>query len=167
MKFKEIANRVTGISIPIFGISWNPPKLEKKVAQNVITFLEDRRVLYNPFELESPENCKQSVIAIREFLTQQLFDVERDSEIGVVLQGMRNSCRKFLDTITKNDFYFKEDGGRIKNDIGFGGQIIFFSSIGELRGTFGFLIANLLIRYEIDCESDLLKILPLEIEIEE
>jgi hypothetical protein len=167
MKFKEISNRITGISIPIFGISWNPPKLEKKIAQDVITFLEDRRVLYNPFQLESPEHCKQSVIQIREFLTQQLYDVEKDSEISKTLRAMRSACRKFLDMVTENDFYFKESEGRIRNDIGFGGQILFFSGIGELRGTFGFLIAKLLIMHGLDCESDLIKILPLEVELEE
>ncbi|WP_433763723.1 DUF6650 family protein [Flavobacterium ginsenosidimutans] len=164
MKFTEIANRVTGISVPIFGISWNPPKLQKKVAENVITFLEDRRILYNPFELESPEHCIQSINAIREFLTQQLFDVESNSELGVVLRAMRSACRKFLDTIAENDLYFTAEVGSVRNDVGFGGQMIFFSGIGELRGTFGFLIANLLIRYGIDCENELLKILPLEID---
>ena len=41
MKFSEILNRLTGISTPIVGISWNPPPLEVNIARKVITFLED------------------------------------------------------------------------------------------------------------------------------
>ena len=52
MTFKQILSRLTGISCPVFGIQWNPPEPEITVAQRVISFLEDRRVLYNPFDLE-------------------------------------------------------------------------------------------------------------------
>jgi hypothetical protein len=50
VKFKQIINRLTGITMPVFGINWNPPTAHVTVARNVITFLEDRRVLYNPFD---------------------------------------------------------------------------------------------------------------------
>lgn len=45
MKFKEIIKRLTGISTPIFGISWNPENTSSDVAKRAISFLEDRRVL--------------------------------------------------------------------------------------------------------------------------
>ncbi len=72
MKFEEIKNRLTGISCPVFGLSWNPPEAECLIAQRVIAFLEDRRVLYVPSEIEVPEHCVQSVLKIREFLTNEL-----------------------------------------------------------------------------------------------
>ncbi|TRW25787.1 hypothetical protein FMM05_06070 [Flavobacterium zepuense] len=110
MKFKEIANRITGISIPIFGISWNPPILERKIAEKVVIFLEDRRVLYNPFQLETPRYCTQSIIQIREFINQQLYDVKRDSELDKILRAMRSACHKFLSILQENDFYFTSEG---------------------------------------------------------
>jgi hypothetical protein len=33
MRFKDIIRRVTGISTPFFGISWNPEKTERDVAK--------------------------------------------------------------------------------------------------------------------------------------
>jgi len=99
-----MANRITGISCPIFGISWNPSKMHVDIADKVVTFLEDRRVLYNPYELEMPKHCKESVIKIREFLTEQLYDIDRDSELGQILRGMRSACRKFLDSTEKSHF---------------------------------------------------------------
>jgi uncharacterized protein DUF6650 len=54
VKFSEIANRLTGISTPLGGVSWQSSDLEVSAARRVIAFLEDRRVLYAPDELEVP-----------------------------------------------------------------------------------------------------------------
>ena len=58
MIFREIRERLTGISCPIFGVSWNPSETERTKAIKIIRFLEDRRVLYNPYEQE----CLISII---------------------------------------------------------------------------------------------------------
>lgn len=163
MTFKEIANSITGISCPVFGISWNPPKMESKIAEKVIIYLEDKRVLYNPYDLEMPDHCIQSVDDIRKFLTEQLFDAKKDGELSYNLRAMRSACRKFLDMTTMNSNYFSRQNGRVDSNLGMGGQMLFYSGIGELRGTFGVLIAQVLVMYGIDCESELLTILPLEI----
>jgi len=78
MTFKEIVSRITGFSFPLFGVSWNPSKPEIEVARKVITFLEDRRVLFIVYELESPSHCAESIVKIREFLTEQLFNLVRN-----------------------------------------------------------------------------------------
>ncbi len=103
MKFKQIINRLTGFSTPVFGINWNPPKAHVTVARNVITFLEDRRVLYNPYEMEVPRYCIDSVIEIRRFLTAQIADLADDDGLCRNLRAMRAACRKFLDTVNDGD----------------------------------------------------------------
>lgn len=65
MKFSEIANRLTGISTPFGGASWQPAEMEIAAARRVIAFLEDRHVLYEPSEMEVPSHCVHSVIGIR------------------------------------------------------------------------------------------------------
>jgi len=47
LKHTEIFNRLTGISCPLFGVSWNPPESQRKIAQKIIIFLEAKRVLYS------------------------------------------------------------------------------------------------------------------------
>ncbi len=39
MKLKEVLARVTGFSVPVFGVSWNPPQPEVASARRVLTYL--------------------------------------------------------------------------------------------------------------------------------
>ena len=158
MTFKEIANKITGISIPIFGISWTPAKLEIDVAKKVIVYLEDKRVLYVIYELESPRHCLNSVIQIREFLTTQLFDVDGNSELSTILREMRGTCRNFLNNVQEK-YSFNKISGTIDRELGTE-NIHFYNAMGEFRIRMGILIAKVLIMYGINCESDLLNIIP-------
>ncbi|MGC2234073.1 MAG: DUF6650 family protein [Candidatus Acidiferrum sp.] len=59
-----------GDSTPLGGVSWQSSDLEvSAVSRRVIAFLEDRRVLYAPDELEVPSHCVHSILEIRRFLT--------------------------------------------------------------------------------------------------
>jgi len=158
IRFKEICSRLTGLSVPIFGVQWNPPKTEVQSARRVITFLEDRRVLYNPDSLEIPQHCVQSVIEIRRFLTDILQDCVAGSEIANHLRAMRASCRKFLDTVQADDRRIVTFGSQH----GHYASWIFQPALGELRATFGIHIAQLAVRYGYDLEGDLIRILPVE-----
>jgi hypothetical protein len=159
MKFKDIARRVTGLSCPIFGIEWNPPLPESETARKVIVYLEDKRVLYNPYEMESPSHCMESVIQMREYLTSSIADLSAASKLSETLRGMRASCRRFLDK-TQAEWYFDKKKGRIEK-LGMSGEIKFYNDMGVFRGEMGVFIVHILIMYGIDCESDLLKIVPL------
>jgi len=99
MKFSEIANRLTGISTPLVGVSWQPTDLEVSAARRVIAFLEDRRVLYAPEEMEVASHCVDSVLEIRRFLSAELGKLETKSEFAASLRAMRAACRKFLDRV--------------------------------------------------------------------
>lgn len=69
MKFTELLNRLTGISCPAFGISWNPVDTERTVARRIIIFLEPRRVLYSEYQYETVHPCIHSITEIKNYLT--------------------------------------------------------------------------------------------------
>lgn len=156
MKFREIVSRITGLSVPIFGAQWNPPEAECSVARRVIAFLEDRRVLYVPSEMELPHHCVESVLRIREFLTAELGKLDSETEIAKRLRAMRAACRKFLGTAEA------EEGQIIKFGASYGhyASWVFNGAVGELRGVFGIHIAALAASHGLDVEGELASILP-------
>jgi len=157
MNFKEIIGRLTGFSVPIFGVSWDPPEPEVQRARRLLTHLEDRRVLYNPSELELPEHCVQSIIEVRHFLTTELSQLDAESQLGSSLRAMRSACRKFLDQVQA------EEPDRIVHFVrhrGHSASWHFMSALGELRGVFGLHVAKVAIAYGLAVEEELASILP-------
>lgn len=154
--FNDIKERLTGISCPFFGISWNPPESERKIAQKVIRFLEDRRVLYNPAELETPHHCIESVCIIREYLTSEMQQLDNNSNLFLYIKAMRIACRKFLNRFSSKDERFIDEArynGNFSN-------WVFGSALGEMRGTFGNMISQIAAAYGVDLEDDLATIIP-------
>ena len=156
MKFSEIASRLTGVSCPIFGVSWTAPAAEVTVARRVIAFLEDRRVLFNDDSIETPQYCVKSVLDIRGYLTTEIQQMA-DGELCANLRGMRAACRKFLDAVDEGG------SGRVIRhalDHGHWASWKFGAALGELRGSFGQSIARIAAQNGLDVEDDLARILP-------
>ncbi|MFH1891097.1 MAG: DUF6650 family protein [Candidatus Zixiibacteriota bacterium] len=155
MRFKEILARITGLSSPVFGVSWNPPEPEVTAARRVVAFLEDRRVLYVPSEMEVPHHCVESVLEIRRFLTAEIQSLHERAAITDSLRAMRAACRKFMTTV-----------GRRSDIISFGAHgghwasWEFNSALGELRGVFGVHVARIAASHGLDVEGELASILP-------
>jgi hypothetical protein len=154
MKFTEIIARLNGVSCPVFGVSWTPSAPDVFVARRIIRFLEDRRVLYNDFAWEVPDQCIQSALEIRKFLTTELGNLKDGSELASPMRSMRAACRKFL-----NDMHH-EFGMRTRPR--FGNNYDFYTALGELRSSFGLNVASLAVQYGIDVEDELATILPVE-----
>lgn len=168
VKFKELASRITGFSIPVFGVSWNPTKSERNVIRELILFLEDRRALYNPYNTETWHWVSESILKIREELNNRLKEVGENSESAISLRIMRSACRNYLDKmelyekfldnweiIEKQDKQVIEDIHQNVNPI---------ASLSELRIIFGMHIAKLCSMYGIDLEGKIISILPPELQ---
>jgi hypothetical protein len=156
VRFSEVLNRITGITCPVFGVNWQPPEADRTVARRVVTFLEDRRVLYTPSEMEVPEHCVSSVLQMREHLTRELQGLTTEKELADHLRAMRAACRKFLNVACGGS----EEVVRFGGHRGHWASWTFNSAVGELRGTFGHHVAALAAQYGLDVEDDLASILP-------
>jgi hypothetical protein len=160
MRPRDAARRLTGISTPFGGVSFAPPtETEREAAHHLITFLEDRRVLYNPSELEEREHCIRSVLEIRAELIRMAREHDRSGALGAELRAMAAACRKFLDAIhrlTVHDRFALRPGS-----FGYGAWVL-DSALGELRGVMGIHIAQVAARYDVDVAEELATTLPTE-----
>lgn len=155
MRFSEILNRLTGISCPIFGVSWNPAETQRSIARRIIIYLEARRVLYAEFGDEAVCHCIDSVIEIKQFLTDELPNIDEDSELNSYVRAMRTATNKFLSRFPKEKYQRCAmcRNGSVEN-------WIFISAVGELRGVFGVMIGQIAKAYGIDVEDELAQIIP-------
>ena len=149
--FKEIANRITGVSLPVFGVSWNPPESEREIVRETFIFLEDRRALYNDFAHEIEYYVAESVLAIRNELTAALKRLPEGSEAVPSFKSMRAACREYLDSTGSHARGYRWNG-----------PFSFMTQLGRLRATIGFHVAYLAVKFGVDIDGELVRVVPAE-----
>lgn len=150
----NLARRLTGFSVPLFGVSWTPPADQRESVRSFLTFLEDRRVLYNPRWLEVEWQVTGSVCQIRKACTTTLSDLPEDSNAVGPIRAIRAGCRRFLNEGARPDFPHVGSHMPPGEDPGF------FTALGEFRATVGLNVAILAVEYGLDVEGELRSILP-------
>lgn len=155
----SLAHRLTGFSLPFFGVQWTPPADEREIIRGLLTALEDRRVLFVPHHLEVVSHVTSSVLQIRETLTKTLQALPETSRAAGSVRAMRAACRRFLEEPAP-DFQnlMRWRGARHLGDEE--GSPSFFVALGELRAMFGLHICALAYQYGVDIEPELASILP-------
>lgn len=146
LKAKELSQRLNGVQIPIFGVSWTPAAPQRKIVRGVLAFLEDRRVLYNPYNIEIEREVSESALEIRRDLTTAIKALPESSPAAPALRAMRAACREYLDRSHSVPHHFG-----------------FMVELGRLRTLFGLQIAYLAIEYGLDLEEHLAQIIPPEL----
>lgn len=161
-----MGSRLTGLDFMGIGASWEPAVSDAAVAESVLRYLEDRRVLYAAADVEVADHCVASVLDIRENLTDLLRQGGIDETLTASLRAMRAACRRFLERLRVDpnsnrfeiiDRYRYENRGVLGLH-----DWILNQAIGELRGIFGVHIALLADRYGLEIEDELASILPSE-----
>lgn len=102
--------RLTGvdISIPFIGggASWDYIKTSKELWQELFTFLESKRILVNPKDMENDSWCRESAIEIKNTLAtannQSVFNSDNGDLLS--LNAMIDICNKFLDDLEGHHF---------------------------------------------------------------
>lgn len=151
VSFKKVAGSITGISTPIFGVSWNPPKDKRDVVRDLVTYLEDRRALYQDYHMEYGPWVINSVLEMRTELTSALKRCGDEAEMSQPLRAMRAACRKFLDEMNGPSKRIHQPYAR---------EPFMWSALGELRGVFGLHLARLCVAYGINVEPEIASIFP-------
>lgn len=151
MHFKEILSRVTGVSIPIFGIQWQPTPPHVKVARDLMRELEDKRVLYRPEGMEGSSHCVNSVSEMRQMLTTSMQQVDTDSPLYRQLQKIRRACRSFCDIVGSQKF--DQAPSPVQRSL-------LSRELTKLRQVAGASIGAIAIAYGLDVEDELASVIP-------
>jgi hypothetical protein len=150
-----IAHRITGISMPFGGMQWaDPGPSDVAIVRRFVLSLEDRRVLYNPMDLEVVSQVETSVHAIREECTKTLQALPPDVFAATPLRLIRAAARRFQDD-QHEEFRFLDERWRAR-----GATPGFFTALGAFRATVGQQVALLVAYYDIAVEGDLAAVLP-------
>ena len=91
--------RITGIDTPFGGLSWEYTEDTKHNLQALLCFLETKRLLVNPIEMETKSWCAKSAIEIKTKLYDTLQKQNYDEETINCLHEMVDSCNDFLDRL--------------------------------------------------------------------
>jgi hypothetical protein len=144
--------RLTGLTLPWLGASWENVPGDKEIAKETIVFLENRRVLFGKRHDEDGPYCLHSANEIRHFLTPKIA-AARSEDLSDSLRAMRAAARQFAD----------EAGPGARNFAGgWHPGNMFWLALGDFRTLMGVQIARIASRYGLEVEEDLMQILPPE-----
>ena len=157
-------NRITGRRVTVAGISalgfgasvsTTAAITDRDIVQSLITFLEDRRVLFNPDYLEIESQVARSVTEIRKELTEALQQLDPNSPAVAPVRMMRGACRRYLDE-PRQRFRHMDHPPRRQGE----GTPGFFLALGELRATFGTEVKRLDDQFKLEIEPQLRELFP-------
>lgn len=89
--------RINGFSSPVGGISWEYTESEKRQIQKLFYFLESKRLLVNPADMELPDQCVQSALEMKKFIVGLLCDFQFSDDAESHLKELCAACNDFLD----------------------------------------------------------------------
>lgn len=151
LKFERIYKNITGLSCPVFGIQWNAPIIEADEARSIIVLLEDKRVLFNPADMEDSNHCTLSILDIRSEITKALQKLPASSNLSNSLKRMRKSCLEFSNKLGHPNFLNFDPPVQVS---------ILERELFKLREKFGISVAEISVAYGIDIDDGLASIIP-------
>ena len=131
--------RITGVSTPIGGISWEFTETKKKGIKDLFLFLESKRILVNPKEMEVKEWSEQSVIEIKSKLVSIATEYEYSQNTMECFKMMIDTCNIFLDNM---------------HQVNISG-IIYASAMKEFRKSFKYNIQRLSEEYQLTFSKEI------------
>ena len=91
---------INGISVPFGGISWSKSNSPKEAFSYLFLFLESKRILVNPIDMEFKEWCIESVLEIKETLVGITKDIKFKKDEISIIRDLIDACNTYLDTVS-------------------------------------------------------------------
>ena len=104
---------LNGFSTSFGGISWNKTTSSKEMFSRLLFFLESKRILVNPIELEIKDWCVESVLEIKQQLVNITQEVKLKDFDADRIRNLVDACNNYLDTVTPMNLtgiIYKKDG---------------------------------------------------------
>lgn len=86
---------------------------ELAIAENVISFVEHKRLLYIALTREQPKPCYESASAIRQALTDLQLRVSRDSQVCSCIGDILTACEDFMTELESLNIHNLENSGSL------------------------------------------------------
>ena len=124
--------RITGLDTPFGGLSWEYTETAKRGIQELFYYLETKRLLTNPVEMEIKSWCASSAIEIKTKIAEILGKYEFNKDTITSLRSMANACNAFLDQLDSvpiDRIIYKNSNGDWEN-------LTFSSAMNSFRNVF-------------------------------
>lgn len=151
-KGKTLASRLSGVSCPIAGVTWNPSHDDRARVQELLEYLESRRGFHRPFNAETAQFLISLIRKIDDRLKDEIEKSQRQTPLKESLIGMQAACERFLERTMRTE------------GMAYRLEVYYATCLGELRGILGLHIARLACAYDIEVPGELLAIIPRESE---
>lgn len=136
---------VIGNTVHHYGVQ---PKVDKQLAQELVVFLENKRVLYVQHAWEVPAECVDSVMDMRRYITDKIHDTG-EGELKTNLTDIRRACIKFLSICTNDGDRHRDMRHLPRNE--------FECNLSDFRQSVSNVILPLIIKHQLTVEPDLLQ----------
>ncbi len=144
-----------GLSVFGVGASWEITNTDRDAVRAFLAYLEDRRALYVPTQLEVEGDVRWSVEDIRKRCTEALGKLGEGSSATPHVRAIRQACRRYMTHERPEYPNLMPRGPEISHQAGW------LIALGELRAIVGFHIGVLAAAYDIELEDELAGIVPL------
>jgi len=149
--------RPVSFTIGPVGVGWEFIGADRDVASRLLTFLEDKGVLYNPYAKKCPSGVMDSIDKIRDRIQRDMEGLSRESFLFAVLNSMRGHIKQFRNYICRTTC--KDDAPRLCKDCK-----VYESgctdALDGLRAAIGFEIAQFTGKYGLSVKAPLTSLLP-------
>ncbi len=104
---------LNGFSTPVGGISWDKTASSKEIFTHLLFFLEAKRILVNPIEMEIKDWCIQSVLEIKQHLITIAQELKLKDFDANIIRHLIDACNNYLNVVAPMNLpgiIYKKDG---------------------------------------------------------